>query len=70
MPLSVSSDCKLMPYADDSAILFSNKEVNVTYDRLRKECLFDYSCSSLYYSLNQGYSTVFTQKPKCRKWEL
>ena len=37
MSLSISSDCKLMLYADDSAILFSNKKVNVTYDRLVKE---------------------------------
>jgi len=34
MSLSISSDCKL---ADGSAILFSNKQGNVTYDRLRKE---------------------------------
>ena len=43
MSLSISSDCKLMLYADDSAILFSHKEVNVISDRLGKELR---SCSN------------------------
>ena len=43
MSLSISSDCKLMLYADDSAILFSHKDVNVISDRLGKELR---SCSN------------------------
>ena len=35
--MSISSDCKLLLYADDSAILFSHKAVNVISDRLGKE---------------------------------
>ena len=36
MSMSINSDCKLWLYADDSAILFSHKEVNVISDRLGK----------------------------------
>ena len=43
MSMSISSDCKLLLYADDSAILFSLKEVHVISDRLGKELK---SCSN------------------------
>ena len=33
MSMSTSSDCKLLLYADDLAILFSHNEINVISDR-------------------------------------
>ena len=43
MSMSISSDCKLLLYADDSLILFSHKAVNVIFDRFGKELK---SCSN------------------------
>ena len=37
MELSISSECKLLSYADDSAILYSNKDSRVISDKLGLE---------------------------------
>ena len=37
MELSISSECKLLLYADDSAILYSNKHSRVISDKLSLE---------------------------------
>ena len=37
LELSISSECKLLLYADDSAILYSNKDSRVISDKLRLE---------------------------------
>ena len=47
MSMRISPDCKLLLYADDSAILFSHKEVNVSSDRLGK--VLKASCKTTYF---------------------
>ena len=40
MSISISSDCKLLLYADDSTILFSNRNPDVISEKLGKELQF------------------------------
>ena len=42
MEISVDSDCKLLLYADDSAILFAHKDPNVVAQKVG--CILD-SCN-------------------------
>ena len=43
MPISIDSQCKLILYADDSAILFAHKDHNVIFSKLGNVLA---SCSS------------------------
>lgn len=60
MSISISSDCKLLLYADDSTILFSNSNPDVISEKLGKELL---SCSQWLIdnklSLHLGKQNVF-----------
>ena len=65
MKTSVSEDCKLMLYADDSAILFSHRDSGFIADRLGKElemCSEWLVCNKL--SLQLGKKNVLSSALK------
>ena len=70
MEISVDSDCKLLLYADDSAILFSHKDPNVVAQKLG--CILD-SCNKwlvdnkLSLHLGKTECVLFGSKRKLKK---
>ena len=71
MEISVDFDCKLLLYADDSAILFSHKDPNVVAQKLG--CILD-SCNKwlednkLLLYLGKTECVLFGSKRKLKKY--
>ena len=70
MELSISSECKLLLYADDSAILYSNKDPRVISDKLGLElemCSKWLVDNKLSLHMGKTESIIFGSKRKLRK---